>query len=156
MKHLLLTAISIASLSTTLACSTQANSSSVSAKAKADATIRTTFDEDREFTRSGDETLTDILNYDYLNVIVEESLPAKICFEGDRNRVCSLMSEFSKKAEAAYVEGLHELVKLEGCFLQGKSGKPVIAQLKAIHDYEDKIVSATINIEQCEPSLSTR
>jgi hypothetical protein len=156
MKHFLLTALSIASLSTTLACSTQPSSSSASAKTKSDATIHTNVDEDREFTRSGDETLTDILNYDYLNIITAETLPAKICFKGDRNKVCSLMSEFSKRAETAYTDGLHELVKLDGCFLQGKSGKPVIAQLKAIHDYEDKIVSATISIEQCEPSLSIK
>lgn len=75
--------------------------------------------------------------------------PEAACFVGDRNQVCSLLAEMSTHDREEYADGDHELVSLTSCFLKGRGTQPVVTRLRAIHDFADRAITATLEISAC-------
>jgi len=75
--------------------------------------------------------------------------PHGLCFIGDIGKVCSLLSELSKKDLANYQSGDHAWSRLDSCRVLGR-GKPVYARFEIRHDYEERTIIAEHVIERCD------
>lgn len=75
--------------------------------------------------------------------------PHELCFIGDIGKVCSLLSELSKKDLAHYQDGNHAWSRLDSCRVLGR-GKPVYARFEIRHDYEQRTIIAEHVIERCQ------
>lgn len=77
------------------------------------------------------------------------ALYGDLCYVGDIGKVCSTLSSLSKADLANYQDGAHEWAHLDGCFIQGRGHKPVIAKVTVIDDYSDAAIQVTAKIERC-------
>jgi hypothetical protein len=76
---------------------------------------------------------------------------APLCFEGDINQVCSLLSSLSKYGERLYNDGDHQMAKLTGCRILGR-GKPVQANIQLVSDYLNYKINIVQTFEKCQKS----
>jgi hypothetical protein len=73
---------------------------------------------------------------------------APLCYEGDINQVCSLLSSLSKYGQRLYTDGDHQLAQLTGCRILGR-GKPVQANIQLISDYLSYKINIVQTFEHC-------
>ena len=75
--------------------------------------------------------------------------PDTLCYKGDINQVCSMLSSMSKLSDKQYSEGGHGLAHLKGCRVLGR-GKPVEARIELSNDYDSETVQIVSVVESCQ------
>jgi hypothetical protein len=94
------------------------------------------------------ESLVQLFSYDDFVAGGQIQNPNELCYL-NIHRACKVLSQLSANAIADYVAGIHESVELTGCEIKAES-KVVVAQLKAIHDWETVELNGEIEIQKCE------
>lgn len=72
-----------------------------------------------------------------------------LCFSGDINQVCALLSTMSKRSVELYNSGDHGVAALKGCRIQGYA-KVVDANIETSNDYESGAVVHNVTIAACK------